>query len=188
MLPKGIYSIGEAENLGYSRMQLSNLVKRGGLERLSHGVYATPGAGNVEMVEAIILKKRAVDFVITLESALRVHDFTSATPHALWIAVPRGARTPAVDFPIEVVRLDPMTYKEGVEEHEFGGVRIPVCSPARTIADLFKFRGRVGLDLALDALKVVLSKKMASVDELMRYARLNRVANIIRPYVEGYFG
>ena len=188
MIPRGIYTVDEAARLGVSRMQLSALVKSGELERLSRGVYATAGAGNVAMVEAVVLKKRSVDFVLALESALRVHDFTSATPHALWIAMPRGARTPSVDFPVEVVHVDASAYQKGVEVHEFNGVRVRVYSAARTVADLFKFRGRVGLDLALDALKTGLSRRMFSVDELMRYARLNRVANVIRPYVEGYFG
>ena len=188
MLPKGIYTVGEAERLGVSRMQLAELAKRGGVERLSRGVYATPGAGNVAMVEAIVLKKRATEFVVALESALRVHDFTSATPHALWIAIPRGSRTPAVDFPIEVIHANASAYRKGIEVHEFNGVRVQVYSAARTVADLFKFRGRVGLDLAIESLKTGLSKKIFSVDELMRFARLNRVANVIRPYVEGYFG
>lgn len=188
MLPKGIYTTCEAERHGISRMRLAELVKCGKLERLTRGVYATPGAGDVSMVEAIVLKKRSAEFVIALESALRVHGFTSATPHALWIAVPRGSRMPSVDFPIEVVRTDAEGYNKGKEEHVFDGVRIQVYSAARTVADLFKFRRRVGLDLALEALKSGLSLKKFSVDELMRYARMNRVANVIRPYVEGYFG
>lgn len=188
MLSKGIYTVEEAERLGVSRMRLVSLVKSGELERLSRGVYATPGAGNVAMVEAVVLKKRSVDFVVALESALRVHDFTAATPHALWIAVPRGARAPAVDFPVEVVHVDTAAYKEGIEERKFAGVCVQVYSAARTVADLFKFRRRLGLDLALDALKTGLSRKMFNVDDLMRYARLDRVANVIRPYLEGYFG
>lgn len=135
MLPKGIYTVGEAERLGVSRMQLAELVKRGGIERLS-----------------------------------------------------RGARVPTVDFPIEVVYANASAYGKGIEVHEFNGVHVQVYSAARTVADLFKFRGRVGLDLAIESLKTGLSKKIFSVDELMRYARLNRVANVIRPYVEGYFG
>ena len=188
MLSKGIYTTGEVERLGVSRVRLAELVKLGKLERLARGVYATPGAGDVAMVEAIVLKKRSAEFVIALESALRVPGCTSATPHALWSAVPRGARTPSVDFPVEVVRTDAAGYNEGKEDHEFNGVHVQVYSAARTVADLFKFRRRVGLDLALEALKSGLSQKKFSVDELMRYARMNRVANVIRPYVEGYFG
>lgn len=188
MLPPGIYTIKEAEHCGVSRVQLSKLVRNGELERLARGVYATLGAGNVSMVEAVVLQKRAVDFVVALESALRVHNFTSATPHALWIAVPKGARRPVVEFPVEVIHTDSSIYSEGIEIHEFAGIRVRVYCSARTVADLFKYRSRVGLDLALDALKTGLAKGMFSVDELMHYARIDRVSNILRPYVEGYFG
>ena len=86
------------------------------------------------------------------------------------------------------MRQGAVAYGKGIEVHEFNGVRVQVYSAARTVADLFKFRGRVGLDLAIESLKTGLSKKIFSVDELMRFARLNRMANVIRPYVEGYFG
>ena len=187
-LPKGIFTVDEGMSCGLSRTRLSALVREGRLERLARGVYAEAGAGNVSMVEAAVLARRGTDFVLSLESALRVHDFTSATPHALWVAIRRGARRPSVDFPLEVVVVDRAAYEDGVEEREIAGVGVRVYSAAKTVADLFKFRSRVGLDLAIEALKEGFRLNLFSVDELMRFARTDRVKNVVLPYVEGYFG
>ena len=187
-IPRGIFSVEDAEERGFSRMRLSSLVDSGRLERLARGVYAEPGVGNIPMVEAAVLAKRGTDFVLSLESALRFHDFTTATPHALWVSIRRGTRRPSVGFPIEVTAVDRETYLEGVEEHDVAGVGVRVYSAAKTVADLFKFRSRVGLELALGALKEGFRRNLFSVDELMRFARVDRVKNVMLPYVEGYFG
>jgi len=187
-IPRGIFSAEDAEERGFSRMRLSSLVDSGRLERLARGVYAEPGVGNIPMVEAAVLAKRGTDFVLSLESALRFHDFTTATPHALWVSIRRGTRRPSVVFPIEVTAVDRETYLEGVEEHDVAGVVVRVYSAAKTVADLFKFRSRVGLELALGALKEGFRRNLFSVDELMRFARVDRVKNVMLPYVEGYFG
>lgn len=188
MIPEGLFTTEEAAACGISRTRLGLLVEQGHVERLARGVYARPGIGNVPMIEAAILAKRGTDFVLSLESALRVHDFTSATPHALWISIRRGARRPSVDFPLEIVSVDPMSYEIGIEKRHVAGVMVRVSSPAKTVADLFKFRARVGLDLALEALKDGFRLNLFTVDDLMRCARSNRVKNIVMPYVEGYFG
>lgn len=186
-VPSGIFTVEEAHKLGLSRVQLSELVKRGVVERLARGVYIKSGEAYSSMIEAVILVKRGVDFVVSLESALRFHDFTYATPHALWVAMKRGSRRPAVEFPIEIITLD-STYDDGVEIRNMDGVAIKVYSAARTVADLFKFRNRVGMEIAIAALKEGLRKKLFSVDELIKYAKICRVQKIIAPYVEGYFG
>lgn len=186
-VPKGIFTVEEAEKLGFSRMRLSELAKRGAIERLARGIYAKAGEAYSPMIEAVVFAKRGVDFVVSLESALRFHEFTYATPHALWVAIKRGSRRPASDSPIEYITLD-ATYEVGVETHDVDGVKVKVYSAARTVADLFKFRNRVGLEIAIVALKEGLKKKLFTVDELIKYAKLCRVQKIIAPYIEGYFG
>ena len=187
-IPSGIFSVEDAEERGFSRTRLSSLVDCGRLERLARGVYAEPGVGNVPMVEAAVLAKRGTNFVLSLESALRFHDFTTAAPHALWVSICRGSRRPSVDFPLEVTAVDRAVYLEGAENHDIAGVAVRVYSAAKTVADLFKFRSRVGLELALGALKEGFRRNLFSVDELMRFARVDRVKKVVLPYVEGYFG
>lgn len=188
MIPYGIFTTQEAENSGVSRMQLASLVKAGRLERLARGVYSRPEFGDDPMVEAAILTKRCRDCVIALESALRVHNFTTAVPHSMWVALPRGVRRPSMDFPIEVVLIERGAYSDGIVERCIAGVQVRVYSPAKTVADLFKFRSRTGLDLAIEAMKEGIRLNLFTIDELMRHALIDRVGNVILPYLEGYLG
>lgn len=132
--------------------------------------------------------RRGVGFVLLLESALQIHGMTSALPHALWVSMRRGVRRPVVDFLLEIVRVSDAAYETGVEEHEIGGEKIRVTSAAKIVADLFKFRGRVGLGLAIETLKAGLGEKRFSTDELRRCVEADRVKRVVLPYVEGYFG
>lgn len=183
-----ILTVKEAERRGLSRQALSMLVNKGTLERLERGIYVPVDETLTGQFELAILVHRGTDFVLALESALRVHNLTTATPHAVWVAMKRGARTPRVSFPLEIVRVDEKTLTCGVEEHLIDGVAVRVYSAAKTVADLFKFRNRVGLDVALSALKEGFSDKKFTVDELMAYAAINRVTRIITPYIEGILG
>lgn len=171
-----------------TRRVLSHLVAQGSVERLARGVYARAGATRSPHLEVETLAQKGVDFVITLESALQLHGFPNATPHAVWIAMKRGARRPKVDFPLEVVRVDERSLRHGVEERVLDGIPVRVHSAAKTVADLFKFRNRVGLEISIGALKDGLRERRFSVDELMRAADADRVRRIVMPYVEGYFG
>ena len=187
MIPNGIFTTREAESCGINRMQLLAQVEKGEVERLARGVYARTGGEYASFLEAAILAKRGTRFVLSLESALRFHGLTTAVPHALWVAIPRGARRPAVDFPLEVSIVDRRMFSAGVEIHGICGVDVSVYSAAKTVADLFKFRSRVGLELAIEGMKEGLRCDRFSVDELMRHAEIDRVESVVRPYVEGYF-
>lgn len=184
-VPERIFSVAEAKRIGISRAQLKLLADSGRIERFARGVYGPSDAGVSPFLEAEILALRGVDFVVALESALRFHNLTEAMPHELWIAMRTAARKPAVEFPVHVVRIGQRSFEDGIEEHHFGGTTIRVYSMAKTVADLFKFRSSVGMELALSALKQCLKGNRFSVDELMRHARIDRVANVILPYVEG---
>lgn len=171
-----------------TRQELSRLVAQGKIERLARGVYAASNADPSPSIEIEVLARKGVDFVVALESALQIQGFPNATPHAVWIAMKRGARRPKVDFPLEIVRVDERSLRNGVEERVVDGVPVRVYSAAKTVADLFKFRNRVGLEIAISALKYGLREKRFSVDELMRASDVDRVRRIVTPYVEGYFG
>lgn len=182
-----IFTVKDAESNGISRQRLSLLVKEGRLERIERGIYAPVGDSLSGSMEIAILARRGTEFVLTLESALRVHNLTTATPHAVWIAMKRGARSPHVAFPLEIVRVNDQAFRYGAEEHIIDGVKVLVYSAAKTVADLFKFRNRVGLDIAIAALKEGLSDKRFTVDEFMKCASVNKVSRIVIPYIEGFF-
>ena len=183
-----LFTVEEAAACGVSRAQLSRMVGEGTVERLARGVYARPGKVCHPMMASAILAKSGTDFVVALESALRMHDFTTAMPHALWIKLPRGARKPAADFPIETIFVKADDFGVGVEVKEIEGVPVKVTGAAKTVVDLFRFRGRVGLDIALEAMKEGLREGLFTADKLIACARGVKMANVIRPYVEGYFG
>lgn len=187
VVPKRMFSVAEAQRIGISRAQLKILADSGRVERFARGVYGPSEAAFSPFLEAEILALRGVEFVVALESALRFHNLTEAMPHEMWIAMRTATRKPAVEFPIRVVRVGQRSYEDGIEEHRFGGTTIRVYSMAKTVADLFKFRSYVGMELAVSALKQCLKGNRFSVDDLMRHARIDRVANVILPYVEGVF-
>ena len=172
---------------GISRAVLSRAVKEGRLVRRCRGVYELPDAP-VEHLDREFenLLARRVPFVATLASALFIHGLTTQIPHQVWIAVPPGTRTPETGgAPAECVRVKEPAYSYGVVRMDAGGVEIPVYSAAKTIADCFKFRSRIGLDVAVEALHGGWRNRKFTTDELMEAARVDRVERVIRPYAEG---
>ena len=167
------------------RGELARLAKAGQLVRLSRGVYTDPKAkrsGHAALAEVAI---RHPEAVVCLISALRYHEVTTQSPAEVWIAVGNKARAPRQDYPpLRVVRFSPATLASGVEVHEIDGVPVRITSVAKTVADCFKFRNKVGLDVALEALREALRDKRMTMDELWREARVCRMTRVIRPYVE----
>jgi predicted transcriptional regulator of viral defense system len=129
--------------------------------------------------------KRVPGAVICLLSALAFHEITTQSPPAIWIALRKGARRPALTSPsLRIVRLSGPSLTEGTENHQVEGVPIRIYSAGKTVADCFKFRNKIGLDVAIEALKDCLRQKKANVNEIYRYAKICRVSNVIRPYLE----
>lgn len=123
--------------------------------------------------------------VICLLSALRFHEIGTQSPHQIWMAIDRKAALPKVrELPIEIVRFSGPALSEGVEEHDIGGATIKVYCPSKTVADCFKYRNKIGLDVALEALKDSWQQNMITADELWKYARICRVAQVMQPYME----
>ena len=131
------------------------------------------------------MAKRVPEAVLCLLSALAFHEITTQNPPSVWIALRKGARKPVLSSPsLRIVRLSGPSLTEGIENHTVEGVPVRIYSAAKTIADCFKFRNKIGLDVAIEALKDCLRQKKASVNEVYRYAKICRVSNVIRPYME----
>jgi predicted transcriptional regulator of viral defense system len=152
---------------------------------VGRGLYAIPKARVTEhhtLVEAAV---RVPHGVICLLSALRFHDLTTQSPHEVWMAIGVKARKPAVDWPpLRVVRFSGPALTFGVEKHVVENVEVRVTSREKTVADCFKYRNKVGLDVAIEALRDYLRSRRRSVDAVMEAAVASRVKNVIRPYLE----
>ncbi len=179
------FSTSEAHSLGVSASLLAYYCKQGKVKRICHGVYEPLETVINPYSDVEILVKKNIEFTICLLSALQIHEFTTQLPNSLWIAVPYGARIPkAENVALSCIRLTEAPYRHGVEERELYGMPIKVYSAAKTVADCFKFRNKIGLDVALEALREGLRGKLFTVSELMAAAKVCRVAKIITPYVE----
>jgi len=167
------------------RETLARLARNGELERIERGIYRKKHAEISEFESLIVASLIVPKGVICLLSALRFHDLTTQNPFDVWMALePHAHRPTAQSISLRIVHFSGESLTEGVEEHEIGGNILPVYSVAKTIADCFKFRNRIGLDAALEALKEARRKKLFTMDELWHYAKICRVKNVIRPYLE----
>jgi predicted transcriptional regulator of viral defense system len=181
----GIVRPRDIEAIGLPREYLLRLHRQGKVVRSGRGLYSLPDAAITERHSYAEVARRVPGSVFCLLSALAFHEITTQNPASVWIALPNGARRPAISTPsLRVVRLSGPSLTEGIENHKVEGVPIRVYSVAKTVADCFKFRNKVGLDVAIEALKDALREKKATVNEIYRYAKVCRVSNVIRPYME----
>jgi predicted transcriptional regulator of viral defense system len=179
----------EFSKRGVSREAVRRLTARGLLERAARGVYLGPKASRSPHRDLLIVATRVPNGVFCLLSALAFHGLTSEMPHEVWLAVGLKARTPAADTPpIRLVRLSESPLTDGVEVHVEHGVSLRVFSAAKTVADCFKFRSKVGLDVAVAALRQGWAQKRFTMDEVWQFARIDRVAEVMRPYLEVLVG
>ena len=170
---------------GITRSQLSRMVAAGQVVRVSRGLYALADYQSGEHGALVTVAKRAPGVVFCLLTALRMHELTTQAPFEVWIAIGNKDHPPRLDYPpLRTVRFSAAALAAGVETRRVDGVHVNVTSVAKTVADCFKFRNKIGLDVALEALREARRAKKASADELWRYARINRVTNVMRPYLE----
>jgi len=183
---KGAVRSRELVQAGVARAQLSRLVTSGELIRLSRGVYSIPGGSAREMDDGVlVVAERMPGVRLCLLTALRLHELTTQAPFEVWIAIDNKDRAPRTDWPpLRVVRFSGEALDAGLEIRKLGGRRVRVTGVAKTVADCFKFRGLVGLDVAIEALREALRKRATRVDDLWKYARLCRVDKLMRPYLE----
>ncbi len=176
----------DVEGAGLSRTALGRLVTAGTLERVGRGLYAPSNARVTQHHTLVEAAKRVPLGVVCLLSALQFHGLTTQNPHEVWMAIDGKARKPVADWPpLHVVRFSGEALTYGIEPHGIEGVEVRLTSREKTVADCFKYRNKIGLDVALEALRGYLRSKRRSVDDLVRAAEVCRVAKIMRPYLEG---
>ncbi len=175
----------ELESQGLTRPRIRALVERGVLEQVSRGLYRVAERAPDEHFTMLAVAARVPRAIICLLSALRFHGIGTQSPHEVWIALDRKARKPRLaGLPVRVVRFSGAALDAGVESRLISERKVRITSPARTVADCFKYRNKIGLDVALESLREAWRSKRATADELWRYAKICRVANVMRPYLE----
>lgn len=161
------------------------MVDRGLLERIGRGLYSLPEAEVTEHRTLAEASKRVPHGVVCLLSALSFHGLTTQNPAEVWMAIDQKAWRPRGETPpIRIVHMSGPALRSGVESHVIEGVEVGIFSAAKTVADCFKFRNKVGLDVAIEALRDYLRREPGSVEKLWRFAKICRVAQVMRPYLE----
>lgn len=181
---KGAIRPKDVESMGIPRLVLYRLAWAGELERTARGLYAPPSFEPTEHHSAVEVAVAIPNAVICLLSALQFHELTTQLPHKVWIAIDRKAQKPRTSLPVHIVRFSKEVLYRGIEKHRLEGVEVKVTNPAKTVADCFKYRNKIGLDVAMEALSDCARRRKATRDEIWRYAQLCRVAKVMRPYME----
>jgi predicted transcriptional regulator of viral defense system len=182
---RGIITARDAGRAGIHSQQITRLLEHGVLERVSRGQYRLAERSVTEHHSLVIAAKAVPRGVICLLSALGFHGIGTQLPAQIWIAMERRARAPAArQLPLKIVHFSGAAFTEGIESHRIEGEIVRVYSVAKTLADLFKHRNKVGLDVALEALREAWRERKFTVEALDRAARVCRVERVIRPYVE----
>ena len=182
---RGVVRARDFVSQGIPRVTLTRLVRDGRLERVGRGLYAVPGSDVSEHHGLVEASRRVPHGVVCLLSALRFHELTTQQPFEVWMAIDRKARKPTLDSQaIRIVRFGMDALTQGVDEHEIEGVMVRITSPARTVADCFRYRNKIGLDVAIEALRDYRRLRAGTVDELWEAAGIARIKTEIRPYME----
>lgn len=183
---KKIFRASDVEmNAGNTNKYIERLVKDGSLERVGYGLYSLAENDLTENQSLIEVAVKVPTGVFCLLTALSFHDLTTQNPFEVWLAIERKTRYPKIDtVQTRIFRFAPKAYSAGIETHKIEGVKLKVYNPAKTVADCFKYRNKIGLDIAIEALRDTWRKRKASVDELWHYAKICRMSNVMRPYLE----
>ena len=171
--------------LGWSPQLLIRLHQLGKLQRIARGLYGLPDADFTEHQTLIEVCQRVPKGVLCLLSALQCHEIGTQLPHEVWIALPEGSQTPALSYPkLRIARLRGAAYSDGIQTVTDHGAPIRVYSAAKTVTDCFKFRNKIGLDVALEALKDAWRSRKVTMTDLHHFAKINRVERVMQPYLE----
>lgn len=182
----GCLRMSEAIAHGITRYTLYSLKNRGVIEQVSRGIYRLVELPPISSPDLVTVGLRFPNAVICLVSALSYHEITTQIPHDVSVAVPRDTRIPSLDYPpIRVHRFSSAAYRAGIEEHRIDDVPIKIYGPEKTLADCFKFRNKIGMDVVLEALRLYKARKKFDAGKLLQYAGICRVERVMRPYLEG---
>jgi len=181
----GILRMSEAIHAGIHRKMLYAMLDAGIIEKLCRGLYRLadlPPLGNPDLVSVAMKVPMGV---ICLISSLSFHEITTQVPHEVYIALRRGTEPPRLKHPpVRIFWFTGEAFTEGIETPKVDGVQLRIYSPEKTVVDCFKYRNKIGLDTAVEALKLYRERKRIKVNELIRYARICRVEKVMRPYLE----
>jgi predicted transcriptional regulator of viral defense system len=181
----GTLRMSEALHQGLSRWTLYTMLEQGIVERISRGVYRLSELPPLGEPDLVTVAARVPSGVVCLISALAYHDLTTEVPHEVHLALQRGAEAPRIRHPpVRIYRFSGQAYSSGIEIHELDGVSVRIYSPEKTVADCFKYRNKLGLDVALGALRSWRAKEGVTVQGLLDQARVCRVEKVLRPYLE----
>lgn len=181
----GILRTGQAVKLGINQATLRQMYQEGFLIKESYGLYRLadlPPLSNPDLVKVAL---RVPESVFCLISALNFHNLTTQVPYRVYIALPQNTKAPRLDYPpLDIVYLSLLPYTTGIEEHNLDGAVVRIYNREKTIADCFKFRNKIGQDIALEALQDYLRLPDRQLNLLLEYASIDRVKNVMRPYLE----
>jgi len=181
----GQLRMSEAMQYGISRYTLYKMRDNGVLEQISRGVYRLADLPPISNPDLITVSLRFPKAVVCLISALSYHNMTTQIPHEISIAVSRDTRTPSLDYPpVHAYKFSTEAFESGIEKHQIDGVTVQIYSAEKTLADCFKYRNKLGMDIVLEALKLYRTQKKINMNELLKYARVCRIEKLIRPYLE----
>ena len=181
----GILRTYQAQELGVDPKTVAEMYRAGLLEKLGRGLYRLADLPPLDYPDLVQVAMRIPSAVICLISALSFHNLTTVVPHKVYIALPQSVHRPRIEHPpLEVVWLSDEPYAAGIEQHRLDGVSVRIYGMAKTVTDCFKFRNKIGKDVALEALKDYVQLPDCDVEELLAYARINHVENVMRPYLE----
>jgi predicted transcriptional regulator of viral defense system len=181
----GAFRTGEAIKAGVHPRTLYRMRDQGIVEQLGRGMYRFADMPSLRNPDLATVAMKVSKGVICLISALSYHELTTEIPHEIYLALPRGAEPPRIDYPpIRIFWFSGTAFTEGIEQHDVDGIPVKVYNPEKTLADCFKYRNKIGLDVVLEALKFYRQRKRFQADDLMRFARICRVEKVMRPYLE----
>jgi len=181
----GILRTSQAMKKGIHQSTLYELRDRGKIEMISIGLYRLPGAAALSNPDLITASIKVPQGIFCLITALSYHNITEQVPHHIYIAVKQRTRIPQIDYPpIRAYRFSNANFEKGVDTHTIDNQKVRIYCPERSIMDCFKYRNKIGLDVTLDALKQYIRRGNPNINLLMEYARMNRVQNIVKPYLE----
>ena len=181
----GVVRVRDLSDRGLHHESLRRLCKDGVLIKTGRGLYELSDADVTEHHTLALVGKRIPKAVVCLLSSLQFHDIGTQSPSRVWIAIDRKAAKPHIDHPsMRIVRFTGSSLSEGIEMHDIEGVTVRIYNPAKTVADCFKYRNKIGLDVSLEALRECIRGRRCTHDELWHYAKVCRVANVMRPYLE----
>lgn len=181
----GVIRANDLVEKGIPSIYLTRLVRDGRLERISRGLYRLPESDTTEHFTLVQAAKRVPHGVVCLLSALSFHDVSTQLPHQIWMAIERGKWEAGIrDLPLRLFEFSGKSFHEGIETHDIQGVPVKIYCPAKTVADCFKYRNKIGLEVALEALRECVHERKCTNQDLWHYAKVCRVGNVMRPYLE----